>query len=174
MIETSQPLPWPGFEPGLSRPQREVLTTIRSRPFRQLQAPGLKLVSMLDLFVSLCMVSSSYIVSSWERGLERITLYWVEVFLYWSKKGTKSMDTNLLCQGHLYMPYTWLIKSANYNFTAWMLFSALVFKFHYGLCGPFPIMATTGPDICHHLKMRHWARQSWGFRLNISPRWSSG
>ena len=36
MIETSQPLPWPGFEPGLSRPQREVLTTIRSRPFRQL------------------------------------------------------------------------------------------------------------------------------------------
>ena len=24
-------LPWPGFEPGLSRPQREVLTTIRSR-----------------------------------------------------------------------------------------------------------------------------------------------
>ena len=30
-IETSQPLPWPGFEPGLSRPQREVLTTIRSR-----------------------------------------------------------------------------------------------------------------------------------------------
>ena len=30
-----QPLPWPGFEPGLSRPQREVLTTIRSRPFRR-------------------------------------------------------------------------------------------------------------------------------------------
>ena len=29
-------LPWPGFEPGLSRPQREVLTTIRSRPSRQL------------------------------------------------------------------------------------------------------------------------------------------
>ena len=27
-------LPWPGFEPGLSRPQREVLTTIRSRPSR--------------------------------------------------------------------------------------------------------------------------------------------
>ena len=25
-------MPWPGFEPGLSRPQREVLTTIRSRP----------------------------------------------------------------------------------------------------------------------------------------------
>jgi hypothetical protein len=24
-------MPWPGFEPGLSRPQREVLTTIRSR-----------------------------------------------------------------------------------------------------------------------------------------------
>ena len=29
-------LPWPGFEPGLSRPQREVLTTIRSRPLHQL------------------------------------------------------------------------------------------------------------------------------------------
>ena len=29
-------LPWPGFEPGLSRPQREVLTTIRSRPLQQL------------------------------------------------------------------------------------------------------------------------------------------
>ena len=28
-------LPWPGFEPGLSRPQREVLTTIRSRPLHQ-------------------------------------------------------------------------------------------------------------------------------------------
>ena len=28
-------LPWPGFEPGLSRPQREVLTTIRSRPMHQ-------------------------------------------------------------------------------------------------------------------------------------------
>ena len=27
-------MPWPGFEPGLSRPQREVLTTIRSRPVR--------------------------------------------------------------------------------------------------------------------------------------------
>ena len=26
-----QVMPWPGFEPGLSRPQREVLTTIRSR-----------------------------------------------------------------------------------------------------------------------------------------------
>ena len=26
---------WPGFEPGLSRPQREVLTTIRSRPLHQ-------------------------------------------------------------------------------------------------------------------------------------------
>lgn len=25
-------LPWPGFEPGLLRPQRRVLTTIRSRP----------------------------------------------------------------------------------------------------------------------------------------------
>ena len=30
-------LPWPGFEPGLSRPQREVLTTIRSRPARSLK-----------------------------------------------------------------------------------------------------------------------------------------
>ena len=29
-------MPWPGFEPGLSRPQREVLTTIRSRPERLL------------------------------------------------------------------------------------------------------------------------------------------
>ena len=29
-------MPWPGFEPGLSRPQREVLTTIRSRPARSL------------------------------------------------------------------------------------------------------------------------------------------
>ena len=36
VIETHRALPWPGFEPGLSRPQREVLTTIRSRPFRQL------------------------------------------------------------------------------------------------------------------------------------------
>ena len=41
MIETSQPLPWPGFEPGLSRPQREVLTTIRSRPSRQLIDSGI-------------------------------------------------------------------------------------------------------------------------------------
>ena len=41
MIETSQPLPWPGFEPGLSRPQREVLTTIRSRPSRQLIVLGI-------------------------------------------------------------------------------------------------------------------------------------
>ena len=29
-------LPWPGFEPGLSRPQREVLTTIPSLPLHQL------------------------------------------------------------------------------------------------------------------------------------------
>ena len=29
-------LPWPGLEPGLSRPQREVLTTIRSRPLHEL------------------------------------------------------------------------------------------------------------------------------------------
>ena len=29
-------LRWPGFEPGLSQPQREVLTTIRSRPLYQL------------------------------------------------------------------------------------------------------------------------------------------
>ena len=34
-------LPWPGFEPGLSRPQREVLTTIRSRLTRRLENVGL-------------------------------------------------------------------------------------------------------------------------------------
>ena len=34
-VRDPQPLPWPGFEPGLSRPQRELLTTIRSRPLRQ-------------------------------------------------------------------------------------------------------------------------------------------
>lgn len=34
-------LPWPGFELGFSRPQREVLTTIRSRLSRQLVKPTL-------------------------------------------------------------------------------------------------------------------------------------
>ena len=31
MLRISKYLPWPGFEPGLLRPQRRVLTTIRSR-----------------------------------------------------------------------------------------------------------------------------------------------
>ena len=33
--QNAQRLPWPGFEPGLLRPQRRVLTTRRSRPERQ-------------------------------------------------------------------------------------------------------------------------------------------
>ena len=41
--QNAQRLPWPGFEPGLSRPQREVLTTIRSRPYRQLSILEFKL-----------------------------------------------------------------------------------------------------------------------------------
>ena len=54
MIETSQPLPWPGFEPGLSRPQREVLTTIRSRPFCQLMNGRLKTgTDIREIFQSL-------------------------------------------------------------------------------------------------------------------------
>ena len=32
MIYSLNKVPWPGFEPGLLRPQRNVLTTIRSRP----------------------------------------------------------------------------------------------------------------------------------------------
>ena len=34
--ENCTSLPWPGFEPGLLRPQRNVLTTIRLRPSRLL------------------------------------------------------------------------------------------------------------------------------------------
>ena len=52
VIETHRALPWPGFEPGLSRPQREVLTTIRSRPYRQLVTEGLRLAYILADFTN--------------------------------------------------------------------------------------------------------------------------
>ena len=42
--ETVLWVPWPGFEPGLLRPQRNVLTTIRSRLSFQLTYVEFKMV----------------------------------------------------------------------------------------------------------------------------------
>ena len=66
MIATPQrTLPWPGFEPGLSRPQREVLTTIRSRLLRYLSILSRINHIFPDNYILICAVDNISTVLSW-------------------------------------------------------------------------------------------------------------
>ena len=77
---TSPALPWPGFEPGLLRPQRRVLTTIRSRP---LGFSGASLVQVTSIVLVLAcgQIKNKQTWHEIITFLVKVTTAWLEQWL---------------------------------------------------------------------------------------------
>ena len=74
-------LPWPGFEPGLLRPQRNVLTTIRSRRCEDVKSKIFHILVIKQKFAAFiwCMLTSehsSLLASTFLRGLSVSIWHW--------------------------------------------------------------------------------------------------